>query len=89
MSKDELTKEQLEELKKLTDDIINEAKKVKEDYKENPSDVSGSIHPTEGKVKGVGVMVGMDSKYLDETKEMDGSKYIEIKGGTKKNKNKK
>ena len=85
----ELTPEQLKELQELADGILDEAKKVKEDYKENPSDVSGSIHPTEGKVKGVGVMVGMDSKYLDETKEMDGSKYIEIKGGTKKNKNKK
>ena len=75
---DELTKEQLEELKKLAEDIVNEAKKVKDDYTENPSDVSGSVHPTEGKVKGVGVMVGMDSDYLDETKEMDGDNHIEI-----------
>ena len=74
----ELTKEQLEELKKLAEDILVEAKNVKEDYNKNPSDVSGSVHPTEGKVKGVGVMVGLDSKYLDETKEMDGSNYIEI-----------
>ena len=74
----ELTKEQKEELKRLADDIVEEAKKVKEDYKENPSDVSGSIHPTKGEVKGVGVMVGMDSQYLDEDKEMDGSNYIEI-----------
>ena len=53
----ELTKEQQEELKKLAEDILQEAKKVKEDYEENPSDASGSVHPTEGKVKGVGVMV--------------------------------
>ena len=74
----ELTPEQLKELQKLADSIVEEAKKVKKDYKENPSDVSGSIHPTEGKVKGVGIMVGMDSQYLDEDKEMDGSNYIEI-----------
>ena len=83
----ELTKEQKEELKRLADDIVEEAKKVKEDYKENPSDVSGSIHPTKGEVKGVGVMVGLDSQYLDETKEMDGDNFIEIKNETASNKN--
>ena len=83
----ELTKEQKEELKRLADDIVEEAKKVKEDYKENPSDVSGSIHPTKGEVKGVGVMVGLDSQYLDETKEMDGDNFIEIKNETDSNKN--
>ena len=61
----ELTPEQLKELQELADGILDEAKKVKEDYKENPSDVSGSIHPTKGEVKGVGVMVGLDSQYLD------------------------
>ena len=86
MSK-KLTKEQKEELKRLADDIVEEAKKVKEDYKENPSDVSGSIHPTKGEVKGVGVMVGLDSQYLDETKEMDGDNFIEIKNETDSNKN--
>ena len=83
----ELTKEQKEELKRLADDIVEEAKKVKEDYKENPSDVSGSIHPTKGEVKGVGVMVGLDSQYLDETKEMDCDNFIEIKNETDSNKN--
>ena len=83
----ELTKEQKEELKRLADDIVEEAKKVKEDYKENPSDVSGSIHPTKGEVKGVGVMVGLDSQYLDETKEMDGDNFIEINNETDNNKN--
>ena len=83
----ELTKEQKEELKRLADDIVEEAKKEKEDYKENPSDVSGSIHPTKGEVKGVGVMVGLDSQYLDETKEMDGDNFIEIKNETDSNKN--
>ena len=85
----ELTKEQKEELKRLADDIVEEAKKVKEDYKENPSDVSGSIHPTKGEVKGVGVMVGVDSDYLDETKEMDGDRVLEISGSIIDGKDKK
>ena len=80
MSDDKLTKEQEEELQKLIDEINQEAKNVIEDYVKNPSDVSGSVHPSEGKVKGVGVMVGMDSEYLDETKELDGSRVIEISG---------
>ena len=39
---DELTKEQREELEKLQKEIIDEAKKVVEDYVDNPSDISGS-----------------------------------------------
>ena len=78
MSDDKLTKEQQEELQKALDDIINEAKHVVDDYVKNPSDVSGSVHPKEAKVKGVGVMVGMDSPYLDETKDMDGENVIEL-----------
>ena len=81
MSDDKLTKEQQEELQKALDDIINEAKNVVDDYTKNPSAASGSIHPTEGKVKGTGVMVGMDSDYLDEEKEMDGDHYVEFKDG--------
>ena len=41
MSK-ELTKEQKEELEKLQKEIIDEAKKVVEDYVDNPSEISGS-----------------------------------------------
>jgi hypothetical protein len=80
MSDDKLTKEQQEELQKLIDEINQEAKKVIDDYVKNPSEMSGSVHPTENKVKGAGVMVGMDSDYLDETKEMDGDSVIEISG---------
>jgi|TARA_R110000824_G_scaffold114198_1_gene264576 hypothetical protein len=40
----ELTKEQKKELQKLADDMTQEAKKVRLDYKENPSDMSGSVH---------------------------------------------
>tara|TARA_Y100000996_G_C22449729_1_gene613305 strand:+ start:800 stop:1039 length:240 start_codon:yes stop_codon:yes gene_type:complete len=39
-----LTKEQQKELDKLTQDMIEEAKKVKLDYEKNPSDMSGSVH---------------------------------------------
>ena len=40
---DELTKEQREELEKLQNEIIDEAKKVVENYVDNPSDISGSV----------------------------------------------
>ena len=39
---DDLTKEQKEELEKLQKEIIDEAKKVVEDYVDNPSEISGS-----------------------------------------------
>ena len=40
---DELTKEQKEELEKLQKEIIDEAKKVVDNYVDNPSDISGSV----------------------------------------------
>ena len=39
----ELTKEQQKELKKLADDMAKEAKSVRLDYKNEPSDMSGSV----------------------------------------------
>ena len=39
---DDLTKEQREELEKLQNEIIDEAKKVVENYVDNPSEISGS-----------------------------------------------
>ena len=39
---DDLTKEQKEELEKLQKEIIDEAKKVVDDYVDNPSEISGS-----------------------------------------------
>tara|TARA_Y100001937_G_scaffold92219_1_gene124857 strand:- start:1024 stop:1248 length:225 start_codon:yes stop_codon:yes gene_type:complete len=39
---DGLTKEQREELEKLQKEIVDEAKKVVEDYVDNPSEISGS-----------------------------------------------
>ena len=43
LEKDKLTKEQQKELEKLSDDILDEAKKVVEDYVKNPSQMSGSL----------------------------------------------
>ena len=39
---DDLTKEQKEELEKLKNEILDEAKKVVDDYVDNPSEISGS-----------------------------------------------
>jgi len=39
---DDLTKEQKEELEKLQKEIIEEAKKVVDNYVDNPSEISGS-----------------------------------------------
>tara|TARA_R100001594_G_scaffold137558_1_gene180702 strand:- start:319 stop:546 length:228 start_codon:yes stop_codon:yes gene_type:complete len=40
---DDLTKEQKKELEKLKNEIIDEAKKVVNDYVDNPTDISGSV----------------------------------------------
>jgi len=53
MSK-ELTKEQREELEKLQKEIVDEAKKVVNDYVDNPTDISGSV-----------VSIHQNSPYLD------------------------
>ena len=62
----ELTKEQKEELQKIADEITNTAKDLVEDYVKNPSEHSGSVHPTEGKVRGHGAVIGLDSQYLKD-----------------------
>ena len=38
-----LTDKQKEELQKLADEVLKEAKLVKEDYENNPTDISGSV----------------------------------------------
>ena len=43
MKNNHLTKKQKEELKLLMKEVSFEAKKVREDYKKNPSNMSGSI----------------------------------------------
>ena len=52
---DELTKEQREELEKLQKEILDEAKKVVNDYIDNPSEISGSV-----------VNIHENSPFLDE-----------------------
>ena len=70
MSK-ELTKEQKEELEKLQKEIIDEAKKVVEDYVDNPSDISGST-----------VSIHQNSPYLDSDENGEpmwsGSRWTKI-----------
>ena len=55
---DKLTKEQQEELKRLAEGIISESKKVVKDFKDNPSEVSGSV-----------TVVHENSPYLKEKHE--------------------
>ena len=52
---DDLTKQQKEELEKLQKEIVNEAKKVVENYVDNPRDISGSV-----------VNIHQNSPFLDE-----------------------
>jgi len=52
---DDLTKQQKEELEKLQKEIVNEAKKVVDNYVDNPSDISGSV-----------VNIHENSPFLDE-----------------------
>jgi len=43
MNKNDLSKEQKEEIQKLADEVLKEARLVIEDYKENPSELEGTI----------------------------------------------
>ena len=68
---DELTKEQREELEKLQNEIIDEAKKVVENYVDNPSNISGSV-----------VNIHQNSPFLDENEEgepaFSGSRWTKV-----------
>jgi len=68
---DDLTKEQREELEKLQKEIIDEAKKVVEDYVDNPSDISGSV-----------VSIHENSPFLDsadgEEPQFSGSRWTKV-----------
>ena len=68
---DDLTKEQREELEKLQKEIIDEAKKVVEDYVDNPSDTSGSV-----------VNIHQNSPFLDEDEDgepaFSGSRWTKV-----------
>ena len=41
--KDDLTNKQKNELEKLTNDMVDDAKSMVDDYKKNPSEISGSV----------------------------------------------
>ena len=56
----ELTKEQKEELKRLTDEIMNLATSVVDDYEMNPSEMSGSV-----------TQVHMDSPILEDEEQIE------------------
>ena len=55
MSKEKLTKEQQKELDKIQEEILDEAKKVVQDYADVPSELSGSA-----------IHIDYDSTFLDE-----------------------
>ena len=69
---DKLTKEQREELEKLQKEIVDEAKKVVNDYVDNPTDISGSV-----------VSIHQNSPYLDTELDSDeplfsGSRWTKV-----------
>ena len=68
---DDLTKEQKEELEKLQKEIVDEAKKVVEDYVDNPSEISGSV-----------VNIHQNSPFLDsvddEEPQFSGSRWKHV-----------
>jgi vacuolar-type H+-ATPase subunit E/Vma4 len=59
-----LTKEQKEELQKIQEEILEEAKKVVEDYSKNPSKISGSV-----------INIHQNSPALDTEKDSDEPLY--------------
>ena len=66
-----LTKEQQKELEKLQKEIIDEAKKVVEDYVDNPTDISGSV-----------VNIHQNSPFLDSDEDgeplFSGSRWTKV-----------
>ena len=68
---DDLTKEQKEELEKLQKEIIDEAKKVVENYVDNPTDISGSV-----------VSIHQNSPFLEEDDDgepqFSGSRWAKV-----------
>ena len=68
---EKLTKKQKEELEKLQNEIIDEAKKVVENYVDNPSDISGSL-----------VNIHQNSPFLDSNKDgepsFSGSRWTKV-----------
>tara|TARA_R100000008_G_scaffold34421_1_gene19475 strand:+ start:318 stop:578 length:261 start_codon:yes stop_codon:yes gene_type:complete len=71
MMNDDLTKKEKEELEKLQKEIIDEAKKVVNDYVDNPTDISGSV-----------VNIHQNSPYLDSGEDgeplFSGSRWAKV-----------
>tara|TARA_R100000805_G_C3611871_1_gene112591 strand:- start:112 stop:360 length:249 start_codon:yes stop_codon:yes gene_type:complete len=65
MSKEKLTKEEQKELDKLQEEILDEAKKVVQNYVDVPSELSGSA-----------IHIDYDSTFLDE--EWEGEKWKKV-----------
>ena len=67
----DLTKQEKEELEKLQKEIIDEAKKVVEDYVDNPSEISGST-----------IGIHQNSPFLDSDEndepQFSGSRWTKI-----------
>jgi len=66
--KDELTKKQKEELRRLADELSNLSIGVVEDYESNPSEISGSLTQI--------TQVHEDSPFLDAV--FDGDKWKRV-----------
>ena len=71
MMNDDLTKKEKNELEKLQKEILDEAKKVVEDYADNPTDISGSV-----------VNIHENSPFLDsvdgEEPQFSGSRWTKV-----------
>ena len=65
MEKNLLTKKQREELQKLIDGIVDDAKSVLKDYKESPSEISGSV-----------VSIHENSPFMEEMYRGDRWKHV-------------
>ena len=68
---EELSKEELKELEKLKKQIVDEAKKVVDNYVDNPSEISGSV-----------VSIHENSPFLDSNKDgepiFSGSRWTKV-----------
>ena len=60
-----LTKKEQQELEELVKEITEDAKSVVKDYKDNPSDISGSV-----------VSIHENSPFMDETYKDNKWKYV-------------
>ena len=83
-----LNKEEEKELKLLLDDVIYEAKKVRLDYKDNPSEMSGSVVQVHENSPYLTTkenrLIKINKKVLDKLKQMT-DEAIKVREDYKKN----